>query len=154
TWTPTEAQGPGTNTITTVVTDNGIPALSATNSFDVVVTEVNVAPVLAVQTNRIVAELATLTVTNAATDADVPANTLSYQLITPPSGASISANGVITWTPTEAQGPGTNTITTVVTDNGVPALSTTNSFDVAVTEVNVAPVLSAQTNRTVVEFTT
>ena len=53
----------------------------------------------------------------------------------------IDTNGVITWTPTEAQGPGTNTITTVVTDNGVPPLSVTNSFVVIVTEVNSAPVL-------------
>ena len=53
----------------------------------------------------------------------------------------IDTNGVITWTPTEGQGPGTNTITTVVTDNGVPPLSATNSFEVMVTEVNSAPVL-------------
>jgi len=30
----------------------------------------------------------------------------------------VAAVGVITWTPGEADGPGTNTITTVVTDNG------------------------------------
>ena len=140
TWTPTEAQGPGTNTIRTVVTDNGVPPLSVTNSFEVIVTEVNSAPVLTAQTNRTVAELTLLTVTNAATDADLPANTLTYQLIDPPAGAAIDTNGVITWTPTEAQGPGTNTITTVVTDDGVPPLSVTNSFEVIVTEENSAPV--------------
>ena len=148
TWTPTEEQGPSTNTITTVVTDNGVPPLSATNSFEVIVTEVNSAPVLTAQTNRTVAELTLLTVTNAASDADLPANTLSYQLISPPAGAVIDTNGVITWTPTEGQGPGTNTIRTVVTDDGVPPLSVTNSFEVIVTEVNSAPVLTAQTNRT------
>ena len=152
-WTPTEGQGPGTNTITTVVTDNGVPPLSVTNSFEVIVTEVNSAPVLTAQTNRTVAELTLLTVTNGATESDIPANTLSYQLISPPAGAVIDTNGVITWTPTEAQGPGTNTITTVVTDNGVPPLSVTNSFEVIVTEVNSAPVLTAQTNRTVAELT-
>ena len=41
-----EAEGPSTNTITTVVTDNGVPPLSATNSFTVVVNEVNSPPTL------------------------------------------------------------------------------------------------------------
>src|SRR5205085_2046956 len=130
------------NTITTVVTDNGTPPLSATNSFLVMVTEVNAAPVLSRSEERRVGEVTLLTVTNAASDSDVPANTLSYQLLNPPAGAQIDTNGVITWTPGEADGPGTNTITTVVTDNGTPPLSATNSFLVVVTEVNAAPVLS------------
>jgi uncharacterized membrane protein YqaE (UPF0057 family) len=153
TWTPTEAQGPSTNTITTVVTDNGIPALSATNQFTVIVTEVNSAPVLPVQTNRIISELSTLIATNTATDSDLPANVLTYSLLSPAAGITIT-NGVITWTPTEAQGPSTNTITTVVTDNGTPPLSATNQFTVIVTEVNSAPVLPVQTNRTIPELTT
>jgi len=111
-------------------------------------------PVLGVQTNRTVAELTLLVVTNTATDSDLPANILSYSLINPPDGAVIDTNGVITWTPAENQGPGTNTITTVVVDNGQPALSATNSFDVVVTEVNVAPVLPAQTNMTIAEYAT
>src|SRR5207237_311623 len=154
TWTPTEAQGPGTNTITTVVTDSGFPAMSATNSFSVVVTEVNAAPVLPSQANRTINELATLTVTNTATDSDIPANTLSYTLLTAPGGAVISAAGVITWTPSEAQGPSVNTFTTRVVDNGSPALSATNSFIVTVNEVNTAPVLTAQVNHTIAALTT
>ncbi|MFO1477570.1 MAG: Ig-like domain-containing protein [Verrucomicrobiota bacterium] len=141
TWTPTEAQGPGVYTITTIVTDNGTPALSATNSFQVTVNEANIAPVLPVQGPQTINELTLLTVTNTATDADVPANTLTYQLQSPPAGAVIDANGVITWTPTEAQGPGVYTIRTIVTDNGTPSRSATNSFQVTVNEVNTAPVL-------------
>jgi hypothetical protein len=64
---------------------------------------------------------------------DLPPTLLTYALVAPPAGASIDTNGVITWTPTQAQGPSTNTITTVVTDNGVPSLSATNSFAVVVT---------------------
>jgi hypothetical protein len=137
TWTPSEAQGPSTNTITVKVTDSNPWAinekqLSTTNSFVVVVKEVNSAPVLPVQTNRAINELTLLVVTNTATDSDIPANTLTYQLVNPPAGATISTNGIITWTPTEAQGPGTYTITTVVTDNGTPSLSSTNSFVITV----------------------
>jgi uncharacterized delta-60 repeat protein len=143
TWTPTEAQGPSNNVVfTTKVIDSGTPALSATNSFTVTVNEVNSAPTLLVIADRPVNELATLTVTNTATDTDLPANTLTYQLLGGPTNASISASGIIIWTPSEAQGPGTNTITTVVTDNGSPPLSATNRFTVIVLEVNNAPVLS------------
>src|SRR5256885_6716795 len=78
-WTPSEAQGPSTNTITVVVTDNGVPALSATNSFTVTVREVNVAPVLSVPANQTIDELSALAVTASATDADVPANTLTIR---------------------------------------------------------------------------
>lgn len=149
TWTPSEAQGPGTNVIATVVTDDGFPPLSATNSFTVVITEVNSAPVLPAQTNQTIAELTTLTITNTATDSDIPTNSLVYTLVDPPAGATIDTNGIITWTPNEAQGPGTNTVTTIVKDNGTPALSATNTFTVIVTEVNSAPVLSAQPDLTI-----
>src|SRR4029434_6543695 len=136
---PNEAQGPGTATFTTIVTDNGTPALRATNSFTVTVNELNSTPLLPNQADRTIAELTTLTVTNSATDPDLPANALTYQLVSPPAGASISASGVISWTPNEAQGPGTATFTTIVTDNGTPALRATNSFTVTVSESNSAP---------------
>jgi hypothetical protein len=154
TWTPTEAQGPSSNTFTTRVTDSGTPALSATNTFTVVVSEVNNPPSLPNQPNRTIAELTALVVTNTASDSDVPANSLGYALLGAPANAAISASGVITWTPSEAQGPSTNIFTTIVTDNGTPPLSATNAFTVVVTEVNRAPVLPAQTNQSVLELTT
>jgi hypothetical protein len=139
---PTEAQGPGSNVVfTTKVIDNGTPALSDTNTFTVTVNEMNSAPSLLTIAVQTVNELATLTVTNTATETDLPANTLTSQLLAGPTNASISAGGIFTWTPTEAQGPSTNTITTVVTDDGSPPLSATNSFTVIVMEVNSPPVL-------------
>jgi hypothetical protein len=117
------------------------------------VNPMNDAPVLFPQPNRTVAELATLVVTNAATDVDLPPDTLTYTLLNPPAGAAIDDNGVITWTPSLAQGPGTNTITAVVTDDGEPALSATNSFLVFVRDINSAPTLPSQPNRTVNEQT-
>ena len=135
TWTPTEAQGPGTNIFTTVVSGG---SLSATNSFLVTVNEVNTAPVLPNQINRTIDVLTTLIVTNTATDSDIPANTLTYALVTAPTSASIDTNGVITWTPVPAQGSTTNLFTTRVTDNGTPNLSATNSYLVF---VNPAPII-------------
>jgi hypothetical protein len=153
-WTPTEAEGPSVNTITVVVTDNGSPALSSTNSFTVTVNEVNTAPNLAVPPNQTINELTTLAVSASATDSDIPANVLTYSLNSHPAGMTINvSSGAINWTPTEAQGPSTNTVTVVVTDDGSPPLSTTNSFSIVVDEVNSTPVLPAQTNVTIAELT-
>jgi subtilisin-like proprotein convertase family protein len=141
TWTPSEAQGPGVYILTAVVTDNGAPPLSATNSFTVTVNEVNTPPFwpanVPSQTNYIINALSTLTVMNTATDTDIPPNPLTYQL-SGPTGATIDTDGVITWTPTLAQAGTTNIFTTVVTDTNPPAvnatsLSATNSFTVTVT---------------------
>lgn len=157
-WTPTEAQGPATNTIITRVMDSGNPRMSATNIFTVVVNEVNVAPVLPLQLNRVINELTTLIVTNTAADHDIPVNPLTYTLLTAPTNAAIDSQGIISWTPTEAQGPSTNLFVTVVTDTNVYAvnaksLSATNLFIVVVDEVNVAPVLTVPANATISELT-
>jgi uncharacterized repeat protein (TIGR03806 family) len=156
TWTPSEDQGPSTNVITVIVTDDGIPALSASQSFTVVVNEVNSAPELAAIADQIVNEGNTLNVTNSATDLDIPANNITFSLGTnAPVGASINpTNGLFTWTPTEAQGPSTNVITVIVTDDGVPALSSSQSFVVIVNEVNSAPELAAIADQVVDEGTT
>src|SRR5207244_3718457 len=120
---------PSTNLITVRVTDNGAPPSSDTRSFTVIVNEVNSAPVLTVPIDQTVTELSTLTVTNTASDADLPANTLTFGLVSAPTGVNLNpSTGVLTWTPTEAQGPSTNLITVRVTDTGVPPLSATNSF--------------------------
>jgi hypothetical protein len=106
--------------------------LASTNAFTLIVAEVNVAPVLPVQTNQAGAYAVTLSVTNTATDADLPVNTLVYVLLNSPAGATIDANGVISWTPNASQADSTNLIQTVVTDNGVPPLTATNTFLVTV----------------------
>src|SRR5437762_5899430 len=91
-WTPSEAQGPSTNVVSVSVTDNGVPALSVTNSFTVTVTEVNLAPVLSVPANQTIDELSALAVTASATDADIPANTLTFRLVSPPPGKTSNAH--------------------------------------------------------------
>jgi hypothetical protein len=150
TWVPAQTQSPSTNIITTVVTSSDPydlvnPQLSATNSFTVVVTEVNVVPVLPLIGPQVVNELTLLSVTNTATESNIH-GVVSYVLLTAPPGASISAGGVITWVPDQTQSPSTNIITTVATSSDPydvvnSQLSATNSFTVVVKEVNVAPVL-------------
>ncbi|NLE57307.1 MAG: hypothetical protein GX616_03025, partial [Planctomycetes bacterium] len=121
TWTPTEVQGPGTYTFDVCVSDG---ALSDCETITVTVAEVNVAPVLAAIGGKSVQVLQELAFTADATDADLPANTLTYSLADGtagdvPEGAQITAAGAFTWTPTEAQGPDTYTFDVCVSDGVV-----------------------------------
>ncbi|HZR21857.1 MAG TPA: hypothetical protein VFE51_31535, partial [Verrucomicrobiae bacterium] len=144
-WTPSEEQGPGRIAITTVVTKQCNPPLSATNIFFISVNELNASPSLPLQPSRRIHPLTEMSVTNTGTDPDLPANILRYQLVLAPTGASIDNRGVIRWTPTREQAPSTNWFVTVITDNGQPNLSATNSFAAIVS----APVLSGQPDTTI-----
>ena len=129
-WTPAESAGPGTYPVTVRVADSG--GANHERNFTVTVAEINATPVLASITNRTVTAGTALTLTASATDADVPANTLTYSLATAPTGATIQpTTGAFSWTPTTGQ-TGVHTVTVRVTDNGVPAASATTSFTVTV----------------------
>jgi hypothetical protein len=147
-WTPSEAQGPSTNVFTTLVINYGVPQTSATNTFNVVINEVNLPPMLRTQPDQVACIGRTMTVINTATDTDIPAQVLTYQLLDAPPGATISPNGVILWTPTEAQASSTNIITTVVTDNGFPPQSAKNTFTVKVLDSTNGVPVAVLANRT------
>ncbi len=154
TWNPSEAQGPSSNSITIRVTDNGSPSLSATQTFIVLVNEVNDAPILAGIAPQTVDEKTLLQFTNSASDPENGELTFSLEPGAP-SGAEINpTNGVFAWTPSEAQGPSSNSITIRVTDNGSPSLSATQTFTVLVNEVNEPPSLTQVSNQTIYAGTT
>jgi Carbohydrate family 9 binding domain-like/Bacterial Ig domain len=146
-WTPTEAQGPSTNAVTVRVSDG---LASADQTFQVIVTEVNVTPVLAAVLAQTVAELTPLALTLVGTDSDLPVQTLTYSVVTGPTGLTVSSAGAVAWTPSEAQGPSTNSVTVRVSDG---LASADQTFQVIVTEVNVTPVLVAVPTQTIVELT-
>ncbi|MBA4148538.1 MAG: putative Ig domain-containing protein [Verrucomicrobia bacterium] len=133
-WTPTEAQGPGSYPITVRVTDNAAPALSDSKTFTVTVTEVNTAPVLAVIANLTVHAGNSIVFTNFASDADIPANTLSFSLDPgAPLGSGIHpVNGVFSWTPNDSFVGSNNSITVRVTDSGSPQKSDARTFGISV----------------------
>ncbi len=143
TWTPTETQD-GTYTFDVVVTDDGTPNLSDSETITITVADVNLAPVLDAIGPQAVDEEVLLTFTAGATDNDLPADLLTYTLAgTVPAGATIDpSTGNFTWTPTETQ-DGTYTFDVVVTDDGTPNLSDSETITVNVADVNEAPVLSA-----------
>ncbi|BCR05820.1 hypothetical protein DESUT3_28890 [Desulfuromonas versatilis] len=152
-WTPGEAQGPGVYPVTVRVTDDGTPSLFAEETINITVNEVNSPPVLNPIGDRTVDELSALAFTAAATDPDLPANTLSFSLQgSPPAGAAITATGDFSWTPSEAQGPGVYPVTVRVTDNGTPNLFAEETINITVNEVSNPPTLNPIGDRSVNEL--
>ncbi len=133
TWVTGEGNGPSTNQVRIIVSDNGVPTLSATGSVSIVVNEVNRPPTIAPLASRTVNELQALSVVVAVSDSDLPAQALSYSLgAGAPNGAAINVAGVFSWTPNENQGPNTNQISIIVSDSGTPSLSATQLLTVVV----------------------
>src|SRR6185295_12517271 len=101
-------------------------SLSTTNSFIVIVNESNSPPVLTLPPGATINELALYTNTATATDADLPANPLTFALVSGPAGMVVAANGGISWTPSTSQGPSTNVIQIRVTDTNPVAVNSTS----------------------------
>jgi hypothetical protein len=134
TWHTSPSDGGTTNLITVSVSDSASPALSATSSVQVIIRAVNTAPQLAAIPNFTIKEGQPLLITNLATDADLPPQTLTFTL-GPGAPATATLNpstGVFSWVPSFHDGPSTNSITVFVTDNGVPPLSDSQTFIVVV----------------------
>ena len=145
-WTPTEGQGGLTPSVTVTVTDDGTGNLVDSETFTITVNDVNVAPVLGAIGDQSVNELVNLSFTATATDSDLPADTLTFSLdaASLALGMTIDANtGVFSWTPTEAQGGLTPSVTVTVTDDGTGNLVDSETFTITVNDINVAPVLGA-----------
>src|SRR5262249_18997398 len=115
TWTPSEAQGGSSYTFDVVLSD-GVTSVS--QSITINVDKVNVAPVLTTVPSSVTIDEEThYTFTASGSDTDLPAQTLTFSLSGAPAGAAIGANdGVFTWTPSEADGPGVYTFDVVLSD--------------------------------------
>jgi hypothetical protein len=94
-------------------------------------TVTNTIPRFAGATNATIDELVGFTQNLAPKDDDVPVQALAVRLLSGPTGLVVT-NGVLAWTPTEAQGPSTNHIVVAVSDG---VASVTNSFTLFVREV-------------------
>ena len=134
TWTPTEAQGPGTYSLTFRVTDDGVPSLSDARTITIDVLEVNHPPVLNPIGPKSVVQGTLLTFVTTASDPDLPPNTLTFSL---DEGAPASAEihpmtGVFSWTPSLAQEPGIYSVTVVVSDQGIPSLNAAETLAITV----------------------
>ena len=151
TWIPSESTPLGDYAFTVVVSDTGSPVLTDSQQVEVSVTELNMAPTLAAIPTQAISETHTLTFTVAASDNDIPTQTLSYGLQNAPTGAVLDSAGRFSWTPTEAQGGGisgmVHTFSVVVTDS--LGLAASQPVSITVYEVNQAPMLAPIGNQAI-----
>ena len=117
-WIPSELQGPGVYTFDVCVSDGLLPDCE---TITVTVNEVNEAPELDAIGDKGVEEGSTLAFTATAADPDLPVQILTFTLEDGlsgevPLGASITAGGAFSWTPTEEQAPGDYTFNICVSD--------------------------------------
>jgi hypothetical protein len=95
-----------------------------------------------------------LSVTNTATDSDIPPQKLTFSLASAPTNATLNpTNGIFNWRPLVTQANTTNPVTVVVTDNGTPNLSATQSFNVVVNPLTAPSVASVAFNNGQFNFT-
>lgn len=152
-WAPTETQGPGSYSLTTMVTDGQTPAQRATNSFAVTVLESNLPPTLPPLADVVLNVGQWLRLTNTATDPDWPPNTLTYALDTGPGDAALDpVTGVLTWRPPVSAAGTSNAFTLRVTDDGVPSLSAMQSFAVLVNSLTPVTLAPATFSATGIQF--
>ena len=112
------------------VTNNASETPGATNT----VSATNSAPILINIASRTVHAGSLIIVSNFASDADLPANNLTFSLASgAASGASIHpSSGLFSWPTTDDDADTTNNFSITVTDNGVPTLSDSRSFAITV----------------------
>jgi hypothetical protein len=143
-WTPTEAQGPGTYTAVVRGTAATNPSATDTQTLTLTATEVNRAPEFVSGNVQSTTERLAWAYTAVATDPDLPANRLTYRLVSGPAGASIAADsGLLKWTPGEAEGGKSYDFLVEATDNGTPALSAQTIVRLDVNKVNHPPTLAS-----------
>jgi len=117
------------------VRDNAgnMEAASATADTQIVISG-NAAPILGAIANQIAQVNSGICFTNPITD--TPGSVFTASLLDSPAGASVSiANGtnlVVCLSPTLSQAGGTNLLQVVLSDNGLPSLSVTQAFLVAI----------------------
>ena len=118
------------------------------------VNEVNVAPVVADPGDQTDAEGVGGDLPITATDADLPANTLTYGAVGLPPGLSIDpVSGLISGTVEFGCNAGSPyAVTVTVTDDGAPNLAGTASFDWYCPNTNLPPVLDPVGNQTTDEL--
>lgn len=136
-WTPNASQSGGQNV---VLRATDLAGNTGDQSFTITVT--NSAPTLTSLGSQTVDEQTELRLTVTATDPNLPSDNLFFSLgAGSPAGASINpTSGVLTWLPTEGDGPALVNIKIRVTDAG--GLFDEKTLAVTVRETNKAPQLS------------
>ncbi|MBL9171014.1 MAG: hypothetical protein JNN07_25000, partial [Verrucomicrobiales bacterium] len=130
-WLTGEGNGPSTALVSVRVHDSGSPVLSDVRTFRITIREVNSPPNLEPLSDVVLNEGDLLDLTPAASDPDLPAQSLRFALAAgAPTTMSIDPfTGALRWQTTELDGPRTNRIVIQVSDG---AVAVERSFAVAV----------------------
>jgi len=139
TWTPTEGQGSVTNVVLTVADGGEDSASSATETFSINVTAVNDAPI--VTSSAVTSATESVVYSYQVTATDAENDTLSFSVVSGPTGLSIDANtGEISWTPAEAGSNYTEDISIQIDDGSDPV---NHDFTVNVSADNDPPIFTS-----------
>ena len=152
-WTPGERQGGRTFEITVRVTDDALPTLSHDRTFRIAVAERNQPPTLAIPDAIEVLQGETLSLLLAGSDADLPAQVLSYTLV---SGAAEGmtlqgTTGRLRWAPDFNRPSSTNTVRIRVQDDRNPPGIAEATLSVIYRAVNRSPVPAAIADQVIAE---
>jgi len=141
----------GSYAITICVTDDGTSSLIICETISIIVGDINQSPVLAPIGDQSVAEGDSISVVLSASDVD--GDNLAFNAVGLPSFATFSDNGdgtaVLSVTP-GFDDSGSYPVTITVTDDGEPALSANESFNIVVIDTNRAPKADAGVDRNVI----
>ncbi len=116
--------------------------LTGSGSVTGVATIPNHAPEIQPIPDQIVLEGTPVSLQIEAIDLEGVAQTLAYTVDTAPEGLMVDkTSGLLTWTPSDAQGPGQHKVTVRVTDSGESPLSAVVIFGIQVLDVNSPPII-------------
>jgi Tol biopolymer transport system component len=141
-WSPTSSDVGIYSNVTFTATDNDSPAASSSQSITITVNSANNPPVLNPIGDKTVSEGQNLSFTVSATDPDN--NNLTYSASNLPTGASFDAGThTFSWTPNYTQAGTYPNVQFVVTDDGTPVASSSESITITVN--NVPPQITTTT---------
>ena len=145
TWATTVSDALGAYPVTVRVTDDGDPAFEDTQTFSVILIDLNLPPVIDEIGDFGVNEGDAVLRTVVVTDPNQSTESLQMGLAAGAAdGATFDpATMEFAWVAGEKDGPGTYSFTIWATDDGNPALSDAMTFVITVSEVNQPPVIQA-----------
>ncbi len=142
TWVPAEEHGPGTFDVTITLTDSGSPPATATAVVRIHVEERDNPPVIAQPDAQSIDEGSAYSLQLRGFDPDGAPVRYAFQS-EPPAGLSLDpVTGVLSWLPTEDQGPGSYPVIVQVTEQSPLAQTAQATFSILVREVNQRPTLA------------
>ena len=135
-----------------MLTDDGRPSMNVSAPFTWTVVDTNRSPVVGPIADHTIDEHSSLSFNATGSDPDL--DSIAYGLVDGtdpvPVGAAIDpVTGLLSWVPSEAQGPDEYEFIVRVTDGGTPSLFADRAITITVTEVNQAPVLGSIADVTV-----